>query len=68
VKASKKWVWQPPAEAIDTLASVFSAHWAAAKSQQLDAFWPKAQSWRTQLTTAREAAGSSGTLPDPHPC
>jgi len=68
VKASKSWVWQPPAEAIESLASVFSAHWAAAKSQQLHAFWPKAASWRTQLTNAREAADSSGTLPDPHPC
>ena len=68
VKASKSWVWQPPAEAIDSLASVFSAHWAAAKSQQLDVFWPKAARWRTQLTTAREAASSSDTLPDLHPC
>ena len=68
MKASKNWVWQPPAEAIETIAAVLSAHWAAAKSQQLAAFWPKATSWRTQLTTAREAAGSSGKLPDPHPC
>ena len=68
MKASGNWIWQPPAEAIETIASVLSAHWAAAKSQQLDAFWPKAARWRTQLTTAREAASSSGTLPDPHPC
>jgi hypothetical protein len=68
VKASKDWVWSPPTEAIETIASVLSAHWAAAKSQQLSVFWPKSASWRTQLTNAREAAGSSDTLPDPHPC
>jgi hypothetical protein len=74
VKASKNWVWQPPNEAIETLASVLSAHWAAAKSQQLTVFWPvqaarpKTARWRTQLTNALEAAGSSDTLPDPHPC
>jgi hypothetical protein len=65
VKASGNWVWQPPAEAIETIASVLSAHWVAAKSQQLDVFWPKAARW---ITTAREAASSSGTLPDLHPC
>jgi hypothetical protein len=68
VKASKTWVWQPPTEAIESLASVLSAHWAAAKSQHLDVFWPKGANWRAQLTTAREAAGSSDTLPDPRPC
>ena len=68
MKASGNWVWQPPAEAIETIASVLSAHWAAAKSQRLDAFWPKAARWRTLLTTAREAAGSSDTLPDLRPC
>ena len=72
MKASKNWVWQPPAETIEAIASVLSAHWAAAKSQQLSDLLavarPKAASWRTQLTTAREAADSSDTLPDPHPC
>jgi hypothetical protein len=68
VKASKKWVWQPPTETIETIASVLSAHWAAAKSQQLSVFWPKTASWRTQLTNARAVADSSDTLPDLHPC
>ena len=74
MKASKNWVWQPPAETIETIASVLRAHWAAAKSQQLSVFWPvqaarpKAASWRTQLTNARAAADSSDTLPDLHPC
>jgi hypothetical protein len=68
VKASKDWVWSPPTEAIETIASVLSAHWAAAKTQQLPVFWPKSASWRTQLTNARGAAGSSDTLPDLHPC
>jgi hypothetical protein len=68
VKASKYWVWQPPTETIETLAAVFSAHWTAAKSQQLSVFWPKTASWRAQLTNAPEAADSSDTLPDPHPC
>ena len=67
MKASRNWVWQPPTETIEALASVLSAHWAAAKSQQWETFWPKA-SWRTQLTNVREAADSSDTLPDPHPC
>ena len=68
MKASKNWVWQPPTETIETIASVLSAHWAAAKSQQLSVFWPKAARWRTQLTNARAAEGSSDTLPDLHPC
>jgi len=80
VKASKNWVWQPPTETIETIASVLRAHWAAAKSQQLSVFWPvqaarpvqaaspKAASWRTQLTNARAAADSSDTLPGLHPC
>jgi hypothetical protein len=68
VKASKDWVWSPPTEAIEAIASVLSAHWAAAKSQQLSVFWPKGTSWRTQLTNARAAADSSDTLPDLHPC
>jgi hypothetical protein len=67
VKATSSWVWQPPTETIEAIAAVFSAHWTAAKSQQLTVFW-SSRSWRSQLTTAREAADSSGTLPDPHPC
>jgi hypothetical protein len=68
VKATNSWVWQPPTETIEAIASVLSAHWAAAKSQQLSVFWPRTGSWRNQLTSEREAADSSGTLPDPHPC
>src|ERR1700742_1675703 len=67
VKATKSWVWQPPAETIDAIAAVLSAHWTAAKSQQLQVFWPRPGVWLSQLTTLREAADSSGTLPDPHP-
>ena len=68
MKATNSWVWQPPTETIEAIGAVLSAHWAAAKSQQLPIFWPRAGSWLTQLTTLREAADSSGTLPDPHPC
>jgi hypothetical protein len=68
VKATNNWVWQPPTETIEAIASVLSAHWTAAKSQQLQVFWPCTGSWRSQLTTLREAADSSDTLPDPHPC
>ena len=68
MKASRNWVWSPPNEAIETIASALSAHWTAAKSQQLKAFWPNTASWRTQLTSVRAAAGSSDTLPDLRPC
>ena len=68
VKATNSWVWQPPAETIEAIAAVLRAHWAAAKSQQLQLFWPCDGSWRSQLTTLREVADSSSTLPDPHPC
>jgi hypothetical protein len=68
VKAANSWVWQPPSETIEAIASVLGAHWAAAKSQQWQLFWVRGGSWRSQLTTLREAADSSGTLPDPHPC
>ena len=68
MKATNNWVWQPPAETIEAIATVLSAHWAVAKSQQLQLFWPCAGSWLSQLTTLREVADSSGTLPDPHPC
>lgn len=68
MKASKDWVWSPPTETIEAIASVLSAHWAAAKSQHLSAFWPKSASWRRQLTSARVAEDSSDTLPGLHPC
>jgi hypothetical protein len=67
-KTTNSWVWQPPGETIDAIAAVLSAHWAAAKSQQLQWFSLRTGSWRAQLTTVREAADSSDTLPDPHPC
>ena len=63
-------LWQPPSDALDALATVLSQHWTAARSQQMP-FWPKPLNWLEQvrqLTTAPEAADSSGTLPDPHPC
>jgi hypothetical protein len=71
VKTANSGVWQPPVETIEAIAAVLGAHWAAAKSQQIQIFWPLAGRWRSQLarlTTLREAADSSDTLPDPHPC
>ncbi len=73
MKAKNDWLWQPPGETIEAIASVLGAHWAAAKSQHWQLFslgtgtWP-GLSWRARLTTLQEAAGSSDTLPDPHPC
>jgi hypothetical protein len=68
-------LWQPPNETIEAIAAVLRAHWAAAKSQQLELFflgttgnWLRQLAWRNQLTTLREAAGSSDRLPDLHPC
>jgi hypothetical protein len=74
VKSRNDWLWQPPGETIEAIAAVLSAHWAAAKSQQLQLFslgtgnWLRQLPWRNRLTTLREAAGSSDRLPDPHPC
>jgi hypothetical protein len=68
------WLWQPPGETLDAIATVLSSHWAAAKSQQAQLFtlrtgsWLRQLPWRGQLTTLRAAADSSDTLPDPHPC
>jgi hypothetical protein len=68
-------LWQPPGETIEAIAAVLSAHWAAAKSQQLQLFplgttgnWLRQLPWHNRLTTLREAAGSSDRLPDLHPC
>ena len=75
MKSRNDWLWQPPAETIEAIAAVLCAHWAAAKSQQLQLFslettgnWLRQLPWRNRLTTLREAASSSDTLPDPHPC
>jgi hypothetical protein len=74
VKAKNDWLWQPPGETIEAIASVLGAHWAAAKSQQWPLFsfgtdsWLRQLSWRSRLTTSQEEEGSSDTLPDPHPC
>ena len=75
MKSRNDWLWQPPGETIEAIAAVLSAHWAAAKSQQLQLFslgtpsdWLRQLYWSHQLTTLREAAGSSDRLPDPHPC
>ncbi len=68
MKPANSWVWQPPTETIEAIATVLSAHWAAAKTQQWQLFWPRAGNWRSQLTTSPGVADSSGTLPDPHPC
>ena len=70
MKSTQSWVWQPPGETIEAIAAVLSAHWAAAKSQQLQLFNLGSGNWLRQLrlTTLREAADSSDRLPDPHPC
>jgi hypothetical protein len=79
VKSTNSWVWQPPGETLEAIAAVLSAHWAAAKTQQLQWSWPRSGNWLrqspwlqqlpwSQLTTLRAAADSSDTLPDPHPC
>jgi hypothetical protein len=74
MRTKNGWLWQPPGETLDAIAAVLSAHWAAAKSQQVQLFcmstgsWLRQLPWRGQLTTSRAAADSSDTLPDPHPC
>ena len=75
MKSRNDWLWQPPNETIEAIAAVLSAHWAAAKSQQLQLFslgtpgnWLRQLPWRNRLTTLRAAASSSDRLPDPHPC
>ena len=75
MRSTDDWLWQPPGETIEAIAAVLGAHWAAAKSQQLQLFslgttgsWLRQLDWRNRLTTLRAAADSSDTLPDPHPC
>ena len=74
MQSKNDWLWQPPGETLDAIATVLSAHWAAAKSQQVQLFtlsrgsWLRQLPWRSQLTTLRAAADSSDRLPDPHPC
>jgi hypothetical protein len=74
VKSKDNWLWQPPGETIEAIATVLGAHWAAAKSQQLQLFtwgrsnWLRQLAWSQRLTTLPGAADSSDRLPDPHPC
>ena len=70
MKTRNNWLWQPPNETIDAIATVLSSHWAAAKTQQVGLFTLRAGNWLRlgRLTTSRAAADSSGRLPDPRPC
>jgi hypothetical protein len=43
--------WQPSAETLDAFAAVLTSHWAAAKSQQAQLFWPKSSTWWRQQAT-----------------
>jgi hypothetical protein len=58
------WHWQPSAEAVDALAAVLTSHWAAAKSQHAQLFWPKSSTWlrrqATRLTGDTDTAASIG--------
>jgi hypothetical protein len=51
VTTKNSWLWQPPNEAIETLTGVLRSHWAAAKSQQAQLFWPKPANWLRQQAT-----------------
>ena len=68
-------LWRPPAETLEALGSVLSAHWrAASRSRVARLFSPPTVSWlrgstlrAPVLTTSPQVAGSSDTPPDPHP-
>jgi hypothetical protein len=62
-RETRRQLWQPPGETIEAIAAVLGAHWAAAKSQQLQLFslettgsWLRQLGWRNRLTTLRAAA------------
>lgn len=38
-------LWQPPSETIEAITSVFSSHWATAKSLQPEALWTGSANW-----------------------
>jgi len=38
-------LWQPPEEALETIAAVIAAHWNAGKAYRERSFWPSAESW-----------------------
>lgn len=38
-------LWQPPSETIEAITSVFSSHWAAAKSLHPETLWAGSANW-----------------------
>jgi hypothetical protein len=66
-------LWRPSAETLGSIAGALGAHWrAAATAAPLRLFRATPVSWlrravQAPVTSAPGAAGSSNTLPDPHP-
>lgn len=69
-------LWRPPAETLEALGSVLSAHWrAAARTRAAQFLGTTSASWLrgsvtaravVRITTSPPVAGSSGMHPDPH--
>jgi hypothetical protein len=60
VTTKAKRLWQPPNEAIETLAGALRSHWAAAKAPRAELFWPKPANWlRRQATRLVSGASDS---------
>ncbi len=53
-------LWQPPSETIEAIATVFSSHWRATRSQPDGLFWPSTTSWLRQQ--ARRLADNGRVL------
>jgi hypothetical protein len=62
VKSKNDWMWQPPGETIDAIASVLSAHWTAAKSQQMQLFSLPTSNWLRQSSWLRQPLGKLSWL------
>lgn len=54
MRSKNDWLWQPPGETIEAIASVLGAHWAAAKSQQMQLFSLPSSNWLRQSSWLRQ--------------
>ena len=62
VRAKNDWLWQPPGETIEAIASVLGAHWAAAKLQQTQLFTLPSRTWLRQAAWLRQPLGQLSWL------
>ena len=56
MESRNDWLWQPPGETIEAIATVLSAHWAAAKSQKMQLFCLPSGTWLRQAPWLRQPA------------